>query len=154
MPAARTSSPCDTCHFGDDQMIALREATQARGFRTVDGVHMGPCEIHKRHAHTIGPDGSLYACPGFAGEKHQVVATIGDARSDRFVEARGRFEGLSPWREACGDCAFVPVCGGGCAVASQAEAGDLLAPSCHKTSFVAGVAALARASTDALANPS
>ena len=49
-------------------MSFLREETMKRGFPTVDGVHMGPCEIHKQHAHTIGPDGSLYACPGFAGE--------------------------------------------------------------------------------------
>ena len=54
-------------------MVALREATTARGFKTVDGVHMGPCELHRRHAHTIGPNGALYACPGFAGEADQAV---------------------------------------------------------------------------------
>jgi uncharacterized protein len=135
---------CDTCHFTDDQLISLREATQARGFRTVDGVHMGPCELHRRHASTIGPDGVLYACPGFAGEAGQAIGHITNAAENRFASAVARFERLSPWRDACGDCSFVPVCGGGCAVAAHAEQGDVAAPSCHKASFEAGVAAMAR----------
>src|SRR5688572_29331506 len=49
------SSACDSCHMLDDQMSFLREETKKRGFPTVDGVHLGPCEIHKNNAHTIGP---------------------------------------------------------------------------------------------------
>ncbi|MGE3840244.1 MAG: radical SAM protein [Vicinamibacterales bacterium] len=138
------SSPCDSCHFVDDQMIALREATQARGFRTVDGVHMGPCELHRRHAYTIGPNGGLYTCPGFAGEASEAVGHITTEATDHQRLAAARFERLSPWRSSCGDCAYVPVCGGGCSVASHTEQGDLFEPSCHKSSFDAGVAALAR----------
>ena len=65
---AKASSPCDSCHFVDETMGFLREETKKRGFPTIDGVHMGPCEIHRKHAQTIGPDGALYACPGFTGE--------------------------------------------------------------------------------------
>ena len=81
-------SACDSCHFLDEKMSFLREETQKRGFPTVDGVHMGPCEIHKRHAHTIGPDGSLYACPGFAGDADESTGHI-DGRSDALRSARG-----------------------------------------------------------------
>lgn len=149
MPAAtrphqQASSPCDSCHFVDDQMIALREATQARGFKTVDGVHMGPCELHRRHAYTIGPNGSLYTCPGFAGEANEAVGHIATEATDRQRLAAARFERLTPWRSGCGDCSYVPVCGGGCSVASHAEQGNLFEPSCHKSSFDAGVAVLAR----------
>ena len=49
-------------------MTFLREETKRHGFPTPDGVHNGPCHVHIEHAHTIGPDGSLYACPGFTGE--------------------------------------------------------------------------------------
>ena len=145
---ATTSSPCDTCHFADDQMVALREATRARGFNTIDGVHMGPCELHKRHAHTIGPSGTLYACPGFAGENDRAVGHITGTAGEACQQAAAQFERLSPWRTGCGDCAFVPVCGGGCSVAAQAEEGSMFAPSCHKVSFEAGVAALAREAVD------
>ena len=84
---------------------------------------MGPCEIHKGHAHTIGPDGSLFACPGFAGEALQSTGHI-DGR-DGGVPRRRRcanFEKLAAW-EMCNDCAFIPVCAGGCTVAVAQRAG-------------------------------
>jgi uncharacterized protein len=138
------TSMCDTCHFVDEKMAYLREETLKRGFPTVDGVHMGPCEIHRKHAHTIAPDGSLYACPGFASDAPSSIGHIDrDAPGDRSAAAM-RFEKLAAWK-ACRDCAFIPVCAGGCTVAAHAELGDVDAPNCHKTSFEAGLVTLARA---------
>jgi uncharacterized protein len=137
------SRVCDSCNFADDRMSFLREETKKRGFKTADGVHMGPCEIHKGHAHTIGPDGSLFACPGFAGEALQSTGHI-DGRQDGYrTQALKNFERLSAW-EQCNDCPFIPVCAGGCTVAAHNELGDMHAPNCHKPSFLAGVASLAR----------
>jgi uncharacterized protein len=137
-----TSGACDTCHFLDDKMSFLREETTKRGFKTVDGVHMGPCEIHKQHAHTIGPDGSLYACPGFAGNVPQSTGHI-DGRADEWRSAAAqRFAKITAWHE-CNDCAFIPVCAGGCSAAAHTELGDMQKPNCHKPSFEAGVIALA-----------
>ena len=136
------SSPCDMCHFVEEKTAFLRNETERRGFPTVDGVHMGPCEIHRRHAYTLGPDGSLYACPGFTGEQHLSTGHI-DGRTDgRRDDALARFDRLAPWK-ACGDCSFIPVCGGGCSVASHAEQGDMMAPSCHKPSFETALTGLA-----------
>ncbi|MGE0706250.1 MAG: radical SAM protein, partial [Vicinamibacterales bacterium] len=67
---------CDSCDFLDDKMTFLRDEAQKRGFPTPDGVHNGPCHVHMDHAHTIGPDGSLYACPGFTGEKARSTGHI------------------------------------------------------------------------------
>jgi uncharacterized protein len=137
------SRVCDSCNFVDEQMAYLREETKKRGFATADGVHMGPCEIHKEHAHTIGPDGSLFACPGFAGEAMQSTGHI-DGRAEGYRNrALQNFERLAAW-EQCHDCAFIPVCAGGCTVAAHNELGDMNAPNCHKPSFEAGVVALAR----------
>jgi len=136
------SRVCDTCNFVDDKMAFLREETKKRGFSTADGVHMGPCEIHKGHAYTIGPDGSLFACPGFAGEALQSTGHI-DGRDESYrSQALRNFEKLSAW-EQCNDCAFIPVCAGGCTVAAHSELGDMHAPNCHKPSFEAGLIALA-----------
>jgi len=67
-----------------------------------------------------------------------------DGRPDEGLAAASRrFEHLAPWRQ-CGDCAFIPVCGGGCAVAAHAELGDMDAPSCHKRSFESALASLAK----------
>jgi uncharacterized protein len=137
------TSICDSCNFLDEKMSFLRDETRKRGFATVDGVHMGPCEIHRRHAHTIGPDGSLYACPGFAGDAEQSTGHI-DGREDASrARAAGRFDTVAAWR-GCNDCAFIPVCAGGCTTAGHTEHGSIQSPSCHKASFEAGVVSLAR----------
>ncbi len=140
--SGKASSVCDNCHFVDDQMIHLMEETQKRGFPTMDGVHMGPCEIHKRNAHTIGPEGALYACPGFAGERQQSVGNIHGVRDVVQAETASKYDALAAWKE-CGDCAFIPVCAGGCTTAAHAEFGDIQKPNCHIGLFEAGVKAMA-----------
>jgi uncharacterized protein len=145
------SSACDSCHFLDEKMSFLREETVKRGFKTVDGVHMGPCEIHKHHAHTIGPDGSLYACPGFGGNLGQSTGHIDDRHDDLRSAAARRFAKITAWKD-CNDCAFIPVCAGGCSVAAHTELGDMNKPNCHKPSFEAGVITLARTAAREMAH--
>ena len=135
-------SVCDSCNFLDDKMSFLREETRRHGFPQPDGVHNGPCHVHIEHAHTIGPDGSLYACPGFTGELAQSTGHIDDRRDPMRAIAKEKFDRLDPWNE-CGDCAFIPVCAGGCLVASHTELGDMNLPTCHKPSFESAVIALA-----------
>ena len=137
------SSACDSCNMLDDQMAFLREETKKRGFPTVDGVHMGPCEIHKDNAHTVGPDGALFACPGFAGDVKHSTGHIDGRRDALRMDAARRFEALAAWKE-CSDCAFIPVCAGGCTVAAHTELGDMNKPNCHKTALQAGLVSLAR----------
>lgn len=139
---AGTASTCDTCHFLDDKMTFLREETRRFGFPTPDGVHNGPCHVHMQHAHTIGPDGSLYACPGFTGEKGLSTGHIDQRRDPLRERARQQFDRLRPWDE-CGDCAFIPVCAGGCIAASHATLGDMHTPACHKRAFESAVVSLA-----------
>jgi uncharacterized protein len=143
--AGRASAgPCDSCHFVDEKMSFLRDETRKAGFHTLDGVHMGPCEIHRRHAYTIGPEGSLYACPGFTGEATQSTGHI-DGLDDEWRRAAAeRFERLSAHKDDCGDCSFIPVCGGGCSMAAHTELGDMHSPSCHKGAMEAAVVSLAQ----------
>jgi uncharacterized protein len=138
-----TTATCDSCHSLDDQMTFLREETRRHGFNTPDGVHNGPCHVHMKHAHTIGPDGSLYACPGFTGEKQMSTGHIDDRRDPIRDRAQERFDRLSPWT-ACGDCAFIPVCAGGCIAASHMTLGDMNTPACHKRSYESAVISLAQ----------
>ncbi len=142
--AQSTSTPCDSCHFVDEKMSYLRDETRKYGFKTVDGVHMGPCEIHRRHAYTIGPEGSLYACPGFTGEATQSTGHIEGVEDAWRQAAMERFDKLSAQKEECGDCSFVPVCGGGCSVAAHTELGDMHQASCHKSSMESALVSLAQ----------
>ena len=137
------ASACDSCGVADDALKFLREETERRGFPTSSGVPGGPCHVHHTHAHTIGPDGSLYACPGFTGDKGMSTGHIDDRRDARREGARERFERLHPWKE-CGECAYIPTCAGGCLVASHTELGDMNLPTCHKSSFESAVISLAQ----------
>ena len=142
------ASACDTCQFLDDKMAYLRDETRAHGFKTSDGVHNGPCHVHMAHAHTIGPEGSLYACPGFTGENAMAVGHIDDRRDPLRDATRDRFDKLSPWDE-CGDCAFIPVCAGGCVTASHTTLGDMNKPTCHKSSMESALISLAHEAASA-----
>jgi uncharacterized protein len=133
---------CDSCAVLDDKMTFLRQETKRLGFPTHDGVHNGPCHVHQSHAHTIGPDGSLYPCPGFTGQLALSTGHIDDRHDAVRENARERFLRLSPWKE-CGDCAFIPVCAGGCVAASYSQVGDMNKPTCHKPSMESAVVALA-----------
>jgi uncharacterized protein len=144
------SSMCDSCHFVDEKMQFLREETRKRGFATPDGLHMGPCEIHRRNAHTIGIDGGLYACPGFGSEVTQSIGHLDGRTEPARVAAAAYFERLTPHKEECGDCSFIPVCGGGCSVASAAEEGDMHMPSCHKGAFESALVSLAQRTADSV----
>jgi uncharacterized protein len=135
-------STCDSCSFLDEKMVFLREETQRRGLPTVTGVPGGPCHVHHANAHTIGPDGSLYGCPGFTGEKAMSTGHI-DGHTDSWRRSnKERFDTLDPWKE-CGDCAFIPTCAGGCLTASYSQLGDVNTPTCHKPTFESAVIALA-----------
>jgi uncharacterized protein len=139
---------CDSCHTMEEQMTSIREDTQRHGFPTSDGVPRGMCHVHKTHAHTIGPDGSLYACPGFTGQAALSTGHIDDRRDSWRESALEKFERLHPWTE-CGDCAFIPTCAGGCVAASQSELGDMNMPTCHKPSFESALIALAHTAASA-----
>jgi len=127
-------SACDSCNLLDTKMSYLREETKKRGFATMDGVHMGPCDIHRRHAYTVGPDGSLYACPGFTGQPTAATGHINGELEEHHRRAAADFDSLAAWK-SCGDCAFIPVCAGGCSVAAHSELGTMHKPSCHKESM-------------------
>jgi uncharacterized protein len=139
---------CDSCHTMDDQMTFIREETQRHGFPTHDGVPKGMCHVHKTHAHTIGPDGSLYACPGFTGQLALSTGHIDDRHDSWRESALDKFERLHPWKE-CGDCAFIPTCAGGCVAASHSQLGDMNMPTCHKPSFESALISLAHSAASA-----
>ncbi|MBI3491667.1 MAG: radical SAM protein [Acidobacteria bacterium] len=141
---------CDSCGGLEEKWTLLREETKRHGFPTHDGVPKGMCHVHRQHAHTIGPDGSLYACPGFTGQLAMSTGHIDDRKESWRESALEKFNRLHPWKE-CGDCAFIPTCAGGCVAASYSQTGDMNTPTCHKSSFESALIALAHqaASQDA-----
>ena len=135
-------STCDSCSFLDEKMVQLREDTRRHGLPGPSGVPGGPCHVHHENAHTVGPDGSLYACPGFTGELGLSTGHISGQHDSWRENNKKKFDTLDPWKE-CGDCAYLPTCAGGCLTASYAQLGDVNTPTCHKPTFESAVIALA-----------
>ena len=142
-PSAVTGSPCDSCHLVDDEMSFLREETRRRGFPTRRRRAHGPVRALPPPLphHRSGRRRSTRA-PASPASSRSSVGHIDGRRERGQRRRRGRFDRLAPWRH-CGDCAFIPVCGGGCAVAAHAELGDMDAPSCHKRSVESALMSLA-----------
>ena len=128
-PATSSTTRCRSC--------ARRRRSAAS--RPSDGVHMGPCEIHKRARPHHRSRRLALRLPrlrrrGAAVDRpHRRPAARPTA-----TQALRNFEKLAAW-EKCNDCAFIPVCAGGCTVAAHNELGDMHAPNCHKPSFEAGL---------------
>ena len=124
-------------------MTFLREETQRHGFPTPDGVHNGPCHVHMKHAHTIGPDGSLYACPGFTGEQATSTGHIDDRRDAvaRIARASSSTDSV-PGRNAATarSSRCVP---GDASWRRTRQLGDMNMPTCHKRSFESALISLA-----------
>lgn len=133
--APRATRPADS---DDDPFTRLRAETRAFGFTPADATRQGPCHVHMAHAHTIGPDGARYACPGFTGDRALPIGHVNGDTTTAARRAQLAFEQLRPW-DACGDCAFIPVCAGGCVASSYGESGDLNRPACHKRGLEAAV---------------
>lgn len=110
------SAGCTNCHTPKEKTETLvqinRSVDQRRlgvvAKQTLESM-LGPCELHWTHNYVIDPDGYVYKCPAVAGRRE--VAT-GHVSGDGAQKTAPLLE-LRPW-EKCGDCAYLPVCVGGC----------------------------------------
>jgi radical SAM protein with 4Fe4S-binding SPASM domain len=97
--------------------VVSSSETEKRGFKTVDGVHMA---VRDSPAPRAPSAGGAACCPGFTGERALATGHIDEGQESRRAMAGRTFDTLAAWKQ-CGDCAFIPVCAGGCSVASHAE---------------------------------
>ena len=92
---------------------------------------LGPCELHWKNNYTIDPEGKVYKCPAVAGLPGLEVAKVTDGGA---AEKIAPLLVLRPW-EQCGDCAFMPVCVGGCLGGKFLQTGRTDQVSCKKDLF-------------------
>ena len=95
------------------------------------------------NASKYAPPGTCIRVRATRADLGHVRLTVTDQGPGIPEEMREQFDRLNPWKE-CGDCAFIPVCAGGCLVASHTQLGDMNLPTCHKRSFESAVIALAQ----------
>jgi uncharacterized protein len=139
LPTAATGgAACTTCassakEEGEalirlDRMVRSKRREVRSG--TLDGIP-GVCELHWDNQFVVDPNGLVYKCPAVAGRPEVAVGSVTSSalRGAPLLELR-------PW-EQCGDCAYMPVCVGGCLGASYLETGRRDQVNCKKEWFEA-----------------
>jgi len=125
-----------SCTFSDvrpQDLLWLREEVEQRGFKTKDGIAIGPCCATKEQTYTIDPWGKIYKCPALVGRESFI---IGDVANHSPSHLNTQFMTVDLWRDPfCSGCSYRPICGGGCRGSSVTQSNDFQAVACEKPYF-------------------
>jgi uncharacterized protein len=113
-----------------DRLVRKKRRGPGGKSETLEGLR-GPCELHWDNQFVIDPGGLVYKCPAVAGRPE---VAVGSVTSDTLRGAP--LLELRPW-EQCGDCAYMPVCVGGCLGAQYLKTHRLDEVNCKKEWFEA-----------------
>lgn len=125
----------DVCTYSDvdvNDILRFKRETQKNGFKTREGISLGPCEAARENSYTIDPDGKIYKCSGFVGRKQFQIGDLHEGLN----EENTRFMTVDIWRsEDCNGCKFLPLCGGGCRTSAYVKHQDFSRYACEKDYF-------------------
>jgi uncharacterized protein len=140
-PVVDTQQKKSTCTGCDGKaetqtLVQLNKSVERRGLgpreqrqETLEEM-LGPCELHWKNSYTIDPDGRVYKCPAVAGIPGMEVASVTAGNGEKEAPLLV----LRPWRK-CGDCAYLPVCMGGCLGGKYLKTGRADEVACKLESF-------------------
>lgn len=92
------------------------------------------CGLYKDTSFTIDPEGHVFKCWEFVGDKEFEIGKI-DKRGDLQIEPpffNWMTHDFRAIRE-CEECAYLPLCGGGCASVRKNNHGNVNSPGCLET---------------------
>ncbi|HEX9759074.1 MAG TPA: SPASM domain-containing protein [Nitrospiria bacterium] len=125
-----------SCTFSDmdvSDILWLRDEVEKRGFKTKDGIAIGPCCATRENTYTIDPWGKIYKCPALVGREEYVTGNIHQPQSNY---QGTRFMTVDLWNDSfCQPCSYRPLCGGGCRGSSVTQSGDFEKVACEKPYF-------------------
>ena len=121
-------------NFRDGIMVEARRAINrlldTKGMRSTDSLLASACPLTRKHGGvTIDQRGRIYKCNSMLGHPQFCV---GDVCFEEFNHLDQAFRDLEVWRKCPLDCAYLPVCAGGCRLASYLNYQDFSVPVCHK----------------------
>lgn len=124
------------CTFSEMNVLDilwLRDEVEKRGFKTKEGIAIGPCCATREHTYTIDPWGKIYKCPALVGREEYITGDVNDGQGNY---QNTRFMTVDLWRDPfCQPCAYRPICGGGCRGSSVTQSGDFGKVACEKPYF-------------------
>ncbi|MBX7147534.1 radical SAM protein [bacterium] len=114
-------------------MMRTRNYIQSKNLPSNDQIGIGPCELHRKSFFGVDMTGKLYKCSAMVGKEQFASGDIWQGADIKKVDER-MGTGITPWKD-CGDCAFIPVCAGGCKAVGFERYQDFSIGSCDKLYF-------------------
>jgi uncharacterized protein len=122
-----------------DAGVYLREEIMKRGYKVHKFMPM-TCLMDMADRSVINFDGEIYKCPGLIGRKKFSVGNLRDG-----VENYRESHNLDNWKnEGCLDCAYLPLCFGGCRYMKLVRDGNMNGVDCKKPFFDATLEAFVK----------
>jgi len=108
----------------------LREEILKRGYNTTK-LKPSTCAIENRDDFIINFDGDIYKCPAFNGNKEFVIGNLKTG-----IKNYDRSHKTGIWKnDKCLECAYLPICFGGCRYMEYLRTGKIDKPDCKKTYY-------------------
>ena len=119
--------------------LYLRQEIMRRGF-PVSKMQPSACAIEFANDLVVGYDGSLYKCPVFMGQEDMQVGTLAEGVND-YRESHN----LDVWKtDECLECAYLPLCFGGCRFFSKLKTGAIDGVDCRRAMLDASLETIVR----------
>lgn len=131
--AGANTSTC--CTSGSEPWVTeaapfLREEILKRGFKTMKPTQAA-CAIEFDNDLVVNYDGSLYKCPAFMGWPELSIGSLAEGTKDYSVS-----HNLDVWKtDECLECAYLPLCFGGCRFFSLMKNGAIDEVDCRKAFY-------------------
>ncbi len=110
--------------------LYLREQILKRGFNTPRPKLSG-CMIESENELVVGFDGALFKCPAFMGWPDMQIGTLATGIGDHCAS-----HDLGAWKnDECLNCAYLPLCFGGCRFLQRLNTGSIAGLDCRKESL-------------------
>ena len=124
-------------HYEDENLIAailkIKQMLRERDLPVNNDLSLSACPLLRENGNlTIDPLGYLYKCNSMLGHKSLAIGHVAQAT---FNMLHFTFLSLNVWKSCPRDCAYLPLCGGGCRMASFLKHRDFHQPTCHKKYF-------------------
>ena len=130
---------CSAEPWAIEANLFLRGAVIRRGF-PVAKIKPGACMIEFKNDIVVGYDGTLYKCPVFMGQEEMRVGTLASGITD-YRESHN----LDVWKnDECLECAYLPLCFGGCRFFSKLKTGTIDGVDCRRGMLDASLETIVR----------
>ncbi|MBK5273467.1 MAG: geopeptide radical SAM maturase [Desulfuromonadales bacterium] len=122
-----------------ESALFLRAETLRRGF-PVGKLQAGACMIEFDNDWVVAYDGSLYKCPVFMGQEEMRIGSLAEGIQDYRVS-----HNLDVWKtDECLECAYLPLCFGGCRFFRRLKTGAIDGVDCRRGYLDAALEQLVR----------